>query len=84
MVMEGIHAILEKLSSKSVMERKAAIKQLKAHLREGTSHLARLSLLYVSEHDPSYTVRNVARQAFGSLGAQERSGNWERAFAFAD
>jgi hypothetical protein len=78
-----ISTILEKLSSKSVLERKAAIRELKAHIGHGDGYMARLSLHYVAEHDPSYTVRNIARQAFYKIREPPPSaGNWERAYLF--
>ncbi len=75
--------ILEKLSSKSVLERKAAIRELRYYLGHHDGYMARLSLHYVSEHDPSYTVRNIARQAFYRVAAgPPDGGSWERAFLF--
>lgn len=74
---------IQKLASKSVMERKQAIKELAEHLHHKDGHLARLSLLYVAEHDPSYTVRNIARQAFYRIGAPPKIAcAWERAYFF--
>jgi len=71
------------LSSKRVMERKAAIRRLKAHLSRHDGYIARLSLHYVSEHDPCYTVRNIARQAFYSArGQPPAQGGWEKVFLF--
>ncbi|MFN7991540.1 MAG: hypothetical protein U0R44_05260 [Candidatus Micrarchaeia archaeon] len=82
--MDGeIRIILERLSSKSVLERKQAIRELKKHLKTENSHIARLSLHYVSEHDPCYTVRNIARQAFYHISAPPESGaGWEKAYIF--
>jgi len=80
---DDIARILEKLSSKSVLERKSAIKELKAHIGESGGYMARLSLHYVAEHDPSYTVRNIARQAFYRLRTPPPpAGNWEKAYLF--
>jgi len=70
------------LTSKSVMARKEAIKLLKRHVREG-SRIAALSLLYVAEHDPCYTVRNMARQAYYCIGEPpDTSGSWETVHIF--
>ena len=79
---DEIREILLKLGSKSVMERKDAIRELKKHLVNKNSHIARLSLHYVSEHDPCYTVRNIARQAFYHLSAPPDAGSWEKAYLF--
>jgi len=79
---ETISTIIERLSSRSVMARKSAIRDLKRHIGRGDSHLARLSLHYVSEHDPCYTVRNIARQAFYAMCAPPPQGAWEKAFLF--
>ncbi len=74
-------SVLYMLSSKRVLVRKAAIKELKDHLRD--SHMARLSLRYVSEHDPCYTVRNIARQAVqGFEAASRHEASWERTYLF--
>ncbi|VVC04400.1 Uncharacterised protein [Candidatus Bilamarchaeum dharawalense] len=73
-----IAVLIKKLSSKSVLERKEAIRGLKQHM--GNSHMARLSLDYISEHDPSYTIRNLARQA---LPTQEKTPIWERTHVFS-
>ncbi|MEW6748980.1 MAG: hypothetical protein AB1295_04710 [Candidatus Micrarchaeota archaeon] len=78
--MDELSVILEQLSSKSALERKRAIIRLKKHIHR--SNLARLSLHYVSEHDPSYTVRNLARQAFYRVGEPPSSGTWERHHLF--
>ena len=65
------------------MERKAAIRELKSHIGKSDGYMARLSLHYVSEHDPSYTVRNIARQAFYKISAPPpTSGTWERVYLF--
>lgn len=81
--MNEIAVILEKLSSKSVMERKQAIKRLSAHLHLKDAYMARLSLHYVSEHDPAYTVRNIARQAFYRVGVPpSRDATWDKAYVF--
>jgi len=79
--MEEMAKILHKLSSKRVLERRSAIKELKKMLHT-KNHLALLSLHYVSEHDPCYTVRNIARQAFYRIGVPPEEGNWERAHVF--
>lgn len=75
-----IAGIMRKLSGRSIMGRKAAIKELKAHIRD--ERMARLLLHYVSEHDPSYTVRNIARQAFYASGDPPEQAVWERHFLF--
>lgn len=75
-----IHELMLRLSSRSVMERKKAIMELKRHMRK--SHMARLCVHYVSEHDPCYTVRNIARQAFYAHTEPPSQGSWERAFSF--
>ncbi len=81
--MDAIAAILEMLSSRSVLKRKEAIKQLSAHLHLEDAYIARLSLHYVSEHDPAYTVRNIARQAFYRIGAPpSRDATWDKAYVF--
>lgn len=81
--MNDFSNLLRMLSSKSVMERKRAIRHLKARMRHEHGYMARLSLQYVSEHDPCYTVRNIARQAFYSARAPPpQPGNWERVFLF--
>lgn len=65
------------------MERKKAVKELMEYLHHGDAYLARLSLHYVSQHDPSHTVRNLARQAFYRIGnPPEDSQSWERAYIF--
>lgn len=65
------------------MERKAAIRELKSRIGQRDAHIARLSLHYVSEHDPCYTVRNIARQAFYSVRIPPpEAGSWERVFLF--
>lgn len=80
--MDEIAIITDMLASKSVMERKEAIKLLKRHLRQG-SHLAGLSLLYVADHDPCYTVRNIARQAYYCRGTPpDTAGTWETVYKF--
>ncbi|MFH1521099.1 MAG: hypothetical protein ABID61_05630 [Candidatus Micrarchaeota archaeon] len=76
---DTIAFLIKKLSSKSVMERKEAIKELKHHVQSSGNHLARLSLDYISEHDPSYTVRNLAKQA---LSSQIKQPVWERTHLF--
>ena len=78
--MDELSIIVKQLSSKSAIERKKAIMKLKKHLHK--SNLARLCLHYVSEHDPSYTVRNIARQAFYTIGEPPSTGSWERHHLF--
>ena len=79
--MHTIEPILKRLSSKSVMARKQAVKELARHLSK--DYLARLSLHYVAVHDPSYTVRNVARQAFYRIGEPPSSDVvWDKAYLF--
>ncbi|MBU0532238.1 hypothetical protein KKB44_01965 [Candidatus Micrarchaeota archaeon] len=80
---DKIKKTLHTLSSKSVMERKKAIKELSAYLHHEEAHLARLSLHYVSVHDPSYTVRNLAKQAFYRIGAPVSDPRvWEKTYLF--
>lgn len=80
---DDISRIVERLSSRKVLERKAAIRELKEHLSGGNGAIARLSLHYVAEHDPSYTVRNIAKQAFYRISSPPPScGTWERAYLF--
>jgi hypothetical protein len=45
--------------------------------------MASLSLKYVSEHDPCYTIRNIARQAL-YLGdaAPGAKVTWDKAYMF--
>lgn len=74
---------MARLSSRSVLERKSAIRELK-HFLNRDSHIAKLCLHYVAEHDPSFTVRNMARQAFYRIGAPPQQGSWERSFAFSE
>ncbi len=75
--------IIRMLSSRSVVERKLAIKELKRHINGPHGHMLRLSLQYMAEHDPSYTVRNIARQAFYTTGVSlPQNGGWERVFVF--
>ena len=50
---EKILQILEKLSGRSVLGRKAAIRELRDYLGQHDGYMARLSLHYVAEHDPS-------------------------------
>jgi len=78
--MENVSTLLHMLSSKRVMERKLAIKLMKQHI--GSSYLAGLSLQYVSEHDPSYTVRNIARQAVQPSRPINDAAVWEKVFSF--
>jgi len=80
---DNIHEQIHSLSSKSVMKRKLAIKELMKYLGHKEGHLARLSLHYVSEHDPCYTVRNIARQAFYRSGMPpEGNYSWEKTHFF--
>lgn len=82
--MERIKDILQRLSSKKVTDRKRAIKELAAYLHRKEAFMARLSLHYVSVHDPCYTVRNLARQAFYRIGEppQEDGHSWDEAYLF--
>jgi hypothetical protein len=82
--MERLKDILHKLSSKRVLERKKAIRELTMLLHRKEAYMARLSLHYVSIHDPSYTVRNLARQAFYRIGAppEEDDHSWDEAYLF--
>lgn len=81
--MDELNAIVEKLSSRSILERKSAIRQLSAYLHRKDAYLARLSLHYVSQHDPAYTVRNIARQAFYRVGEPPSGdGLWDKAYLF--
>jgi hypothetical protein len=81
--MDEITAIMELLSSKSVLTRRVAIRQLSAHLHMKDAYMARLSLHYVSEHDPAWTVRNIARQAFYRIGAPpSKDATWDKAYVF--
>ncbi len=78
-----IHIHIEKLSSRKVLERKKAIRQLVRYLHHPNGYLARLSLHYVSVHDPCYTVRNIARQAFYKIGEPPSEGDsWDKAYLF--
>lgn len=80
---EDISDLLHRLSSKSVMERKSAIKQLKRTLFGGSGYLAALSLVYVSEHDPSFTVRNIARQAlYARPMPVDQNIAWDKVYSF--
>ena len=80
--MESLN-IMHMLSSGKVMERRIAIRLLKEQIREGNGSLALLSLKYVSEHDPCYTIRNIARQALylGST-APEAKVVWDKSYMF--
>ncbi len=78
-----IHPIIQRLSSKSVMERKSAVKELARYMAHHDAYLARLSLHYISIHDPSYTVRNIARQAFYKIGSPPSDDHvWDKAYSF--
>ena len=77
---EDIAGIMKRLSSKSILERKTAIRELKSHIRN--ENMARLLLQYVAEHDPSYTVRNIARQAFYAAGEPPEAAAWEKHYVF--
>jgi hypothetical protein len=76
---DSIVYLMKKLSSKSICERKAAIKALKRHVNSNNAPIASLSLNYVCEHDPSFTVRNLARQA---LSEQKINAVWEKTHIF--
>jgi hypothetical protein len=81
--MDEMDALMELLSSRSVLKRKEAIKRLHVHLHRQDAYLLRLSLHYLSEHDPAYTVRNLARQAFYRTGMSPPKGTvWDEAYAF--
>ena len=81
--MNELEMMITRLSSKSVLERKAAIRELSAHLPNKDAYIARLSLHYVSVHDPAYTVRNIARQAFYRIGAPpSMDATWDKAYVF--
>ncbi len=67
--------LLHLLSSKRVLKRKKAIQKIKTI----NTHLARLALHYMSEHDPCYTVRNIAKQACPS----GLNPNWDKTHAFS-
>jgi hypothetical protein len=75
--------VLHKLSSRSVLARKKAIQELKNLLKREGSYMAVLSLRYMAEHDPAYTVRNTARAALYMRGlpADDRI-VWDKAYAF--
>jgi hypothetical protein len=77
--MESLHM----LSSKSVLKRKSAIRILKRQLRNGGSYMTALYLKYIAEHDPCYTVRNIAREALYNSGiSPESKVIWEKAYSF--
>jgi hypothetical protein len=74
--------ILRMLSSRSVMQRKAAITMLRRSPGSG-GYLAVLSLRYMAEHDPCYTVRNTARQALYSYNVVPEDGIvWDKSYSF--
>lgn len=79
--MEEVNTLLHMLSSRSIMQRKVAIRLLKKHMKGG-SYLAGLSLQYVSIHDPCYTVRNIARQALYPSQPPNGATVWEKVFSF--
>ncbi len=80
--MESLN-IMHMLSSDKVMERRVAIRLLKEQIREGNGSLALLSLKYVSEHDPCYTIRNIARQALYLGGTTpEAKVVWDKSYMF--
>ncbi|NYZ73775.1 hypothetical protein H0O00_01405 [Candidatus Micrarchaeota archaeon] len=82
-MVDDIAEIIRMLSSRSVVERKRAIRELKKHMHGPHSHMLRLSLQYMAEHDPCYTVRNIAKQAFYITGvSMPQNGGWERVFVF--
>jgi hypothetical protein len=81
--MDEITEMMRMLSSKRVMERRIAIRLLKARIRSNGDFLATLSLRYVSEHDPCYTVRNIARQAlYSDESAPDEKAVWDKAYSF--
>lgn len=78
-----ITATMHKLSSRRAAKRKRAIRELLGFLAHREGYLARLSLQYVAEHDPCYTVRNIARQAFYRVGSPPpAAAGWEKTHAF--
>ncbi|MEW6721637.1 MAG: hypothetical protein AB1324_00075 [Candidatus Micrarchaeota archaeon] len=80
---DDMTGIMRRLSSRRVLERKDAIKALRERLSGEEAYFARLCLQYVSEHDPCYTVRNIARQAFYRISAPpEGDSGWEKAYIF--
>lgn len=80
---KDIQSIIERLSSKSALERKKAIKELVRHIHREDAYLARLSLHYISVHDPSFTVRNIARQAFYRIGSPPpEDASWDKVYLF--
>ncbi|MFH1393319.1 MAG: hypothetical protein ABII71_06430 [Candidatus Micrarchaeota archaeon] len=80
--MQEILTHIHGLSSKRAAVRKKAIKGLRKHLTREKGHLARLALHYVAHHDPSYCVRNLARQAFYLEGTNPENHIWERTYGF--
>jgi len=64
------------------MTRRQAITELRAYLYHKDAYLARLSLHYVSEHDPSHTVRVLAKRAFYDIGQPPTDSTWERTHTF--
>jgi hypothetical protein len=76
--------MMHMLSSKSVLERKSAIQVLKNRLKCGSgTYMSILSLRYMAEHDPAYTVRNTARQALYMRGVEADDPIvWDKAYAF--
>lgn len=72
---------LHKLSCKRALVRKQGIKELKGHL--GSNHMARISLHYISEHDPNFTVRTLARRAFFDIAViPDEPHAWDKTYSF--
>ena len=72
---------LHKLSSKRALMRKQAIKELRPHLPH--DHMARISLHYISEHDPNCTVRTLARRAFYDIAQiPSEAVAWDKTYSF--
>jgi len=78
---KAIMSSLHKLSHKSAMVRKQAIKELKLHVPHNP--MARISLHYVSVHDSNYTIRNLAKRAcFGYESCATEDPSWEKTYSF--
>jgi len=76
-----IQSILRKLSDKSVMKRREALRELNDYLHHPEAYLLRIALHYVAEHDPAHTIRNLARQAFYKIGnPPSYEGSWEKTY----
>lgn len=73
---------IHRLSSSRASERKKAIQDLRRKINHPKGHLARLALHYVARHDPSWCVRNLAKQAFYLEGSEPEEHEWERAYLF--